>query len=105
MDNELTPTATVIEVSGRDRLGLLAALCFVLADAGVSIASAHIDSYGERVADVFYVQDTQEGKIVQPRRLASLRSKLLAVLKEGEPSAPADPARNPLAVAQASEAR
>jgi [protein-PII] uridylyltransferase len=105
MDNELTPTATVIEVSGRDRLGLLASLCFVLADAGVSIASAHIDSYGERVADVFYVQDPREGKIVQPRRLASLRSKLLAALKEGEPSAPADPARNPLAVAQASEAR
>jgi [protein-PII] uridylyltransferase len=105
MDNEFTAAATVIEVSGRDRPGLLAALCFVLAEAGVSIGSAHIDSYGERVADIFYVQDLQGGKIFQPRRLASLRASLLAVLKAGEPSAPADPARNPLAVAQASEAR
>jgi len=105
IDNELSPDATVIEASGRDRLGLLAELAHVCAEAKVSIASAHIDTYGERASDVFYVQEEGGGQIIDPRRIASLRVELEAVLRAAEPAAPADPARKALAVARASTAR
>jgi [protein-PII] uridylyltransferase len=105
IDNDITPHATVIEASGRDRLGLLADLAHVCVEANVSIASAHIDTYGERASDAFYVQEEGGGQITNPRRIASVRAKLEAVLRAAEPAAPADPAKAPLAVAPASTAR
>jgi [protein-PII] uridylyltransferase len=102
IDNEITPHATVIEASGRDRLGLLAELAHVCAAAKVSINSAHIDTYGERAADVFYVQKEGGGQITDP---APLRAALEGVLRAAEPAAPADPAKTPLAVGRASTAR
>ncbi|MGQ0531828.1 MAG: [protein-PII] uridylyltransferase [Caulobacteraceae bacterium] len=102
IDNDITPHATVIEASGRDRLGLLADLARVCADADVSIVSAHIDTYGERASDVFYVQEEGGGQIASPRRISAVRSKLEEVLRAAEP---ADPAKSPLAVAPASTAR
>ncbi len=105
MDNSITPDATVIEASGRDRTGLLAELANVCVDADISIISAHIDTYGERAADVFYVEEKGGGQITQPRRISALRAKLETVLRTGEPAAPADPAKAPLAVGRASTAR
>ncbi|HVK80066.1 MAG TPA: bifunctional uridylyltransferase/uridylyl-removing protein, partial [Verrucomicrobiae bacterium] len=105
IDNELTGNATVIEASGRDRLGLLADLAHVYTEADVSINSAHIETNGERAADVFYVQERGGGQITDPRRIAAVRAKLEEVLRAAEPAAPADPARAPLAVARASTAR
>jgi [protein-PII] uridylyltransferase len=105
VDNEMTPEATVIEASGRDRLGLLADLAHVCAEAGVSIVSAHIDTYGERASDVFYVQEGGGGQLANSRRIAAVRAELEAVLRSAEPAAPADPAKKPLAVARASTAR
>ncbi|HYD89630.1 MAG TPA: [protein-PII] uridylyltransferase [Vitreimonas sp.] len=106
LDNDITPGATVIEASGRDRLGLLAELARVCAEAQVSIVSAHIDTYGERASDVFYVQEQEGGgQIASARRIAAVRAKLESVLRAAEPAAPADPAKAPLAVARASTAR
>ena len=105
IDNDVTPDATVIEASGRDRLGLLAELAHVCAEANVSINSAHIDTFGVRASDVFYVQEADGGQIANPRRIAALRGKLEAVLRAAEPEPPADPAKKPLAVARHSPAR
>ncbi|MBL8530897.1 MAG: [protein-PII] uridylyltransferase [Hyphomonadaceae bacterium] len=105
LDNALTPEATVVEASGRDRLGLLAGLSRVFAESKVTISSAHIETLGERAWDVFYVQEEGGGQITNPRRVSSLRAKLEGVLRAAEPAAPADPARQPLAVARASTAR
>lgn len=105
IDNELTAQATVVDVSGRDRPGLLAALAQVFAESGVSIVSAHIDALGERVADVFYAQNARGGRIEDAATLEALREALLGVLRAGDPDAPADPARRSLAVAQSSDAR
>jgi [protein-PII] uridylyltransferase len=104
-DNELSHASTVIEVSGRDRPGVLADLSRVLAEAGLSINSAHIDSHGERVGDVFYVQTLEGGKLVDEARTATLRDKLTDVLREGEPEAPSTVGRQKLAVAPASQLR
>jgi [protein-PII] uridylyltransferase len=106
IDNELTPDHSVIEASGRDRPGLLAELAAVFAEAKVSIDSAHIGANGERVSDVFYVQEQEGGgQITAPARIEALQNRIESVLRRGEPEAPADPAKNPLAVARASTAR
>jgi [protein-PII] uridylyltransferase len=105
IDNDAAPHATVIEASGRDRLGLLAELAKVCADSKVSIVSAHIDTLGVRASDTFYVQEEGGGQIANPRRVAAVRAKLEAVLRAAEPAAPADPAKTPLAIARASTAR
>jgi [protein-PII] uridylyltransferase len=105
LDNSITSHATVIEASGRDRMGLLAELARACAEAGVSINSAHIDTFGERASDVFYVQERGGGQMTDPHRIAALRDRLEHVLRAAEPAAPADPAKAPLAVAPASTAR
>src|SRR6202012_5664478 len=73
VDNETSEDATVVEASGRDRAGLLAALAGTLAEAGLSIQSAHIDNYGERAVDAFYVQ-ADGAKLAAGRRIAALRT-------------------------------
>ncbi|MGE0830024.1 MAG: [protein-PII] uridylyltransferase [Hyphomonadaceae bacterium] len=105
LDNDLSPNSTVVEVSGRDRPGLLASLTAVIAEAGFSLTSAHIDAYGARVSDVFYLNEPGGGQIADPARQETLQAKLLDVFKAGEPDAPADPARRRLAVAFSSDAR
>ena len=79
---------TVLDVAGRDRPGLLADVSKVLADAGVSVLSAHVGSYGERVFDAFYVR-LPEGYSAMWR--ADLNEKLLAALSDQEPDAPSTP--------------
>ena len=105
LDNDAARHATVLEVSGRDRPGLLAELARVLADGGLQIGSAHIGAYGERVADVFYVTDAEGEKLTDPEVSAALKHKLEEVLGAEEPAAPSDPAKQPMAVAQASTLR
>ncbi len=102
IDNGITPQATVIEASGRDRLGLLADLARACTLSGLSIASAHIDTYGVRAADVFYV--TYKGEQLSSARMVSVRAKLEEVLRAGESSG-LDQAKARLAVAPASTAR
>jgi [protein-PII] uridylyltransferase len=82
VDNDASEDATVVEASGRDRPGLLAALARTLADAGLSIQSAHIDNYGERAVDAFYVLD--QGKKLEGRKAALLKGQLVKALDAGE---------------------
>ena len=81
---------TVIDVSGRDRPRLLSDVSKVLADAGISIVSAHVGSYGERVFDAFYVK-LPDG--FDEDMKSSLRDQLLAALGREEPDGPSTPAR------------
>ena len=77
-------------MSGRDRPGLLSDVSTVLAEAGISIVSAHVGSYGERVFDAFYVQ-LPDG--FDEAMKSSLRDQLLAALGREEPDGPSTPAR------------
>lgn len=85
LDNEASEAATVVEASGRDRPGLMAALAGAISDAaGLSIVSAHIDGYGERAVDAFYVTGPDGGKLTDARRMAALKGHLMAALEEAE---------------------
>ncbi|MEQ9315691.1 MAG: [protein-PII] uridylyltransferase [Henriciella sp.] len=90
IDEALSHEYTVIDVSGRDRPGLLHDVASVLADQNISIHSAHVGSYGERVFDAFYVQLPDN---FNADKISSLKEQLLDVLKRDEPEAPRTPAR------------
>ncbi len=100
IDNEASHAATVIEASGRDRPGLLEALARALSQSGLSIQSAHIEGYGERVVDSFYVIDPAGAKLSDPAGMNELRGRIIEVLD-------ADPLARPthLTRARASQAR
>ncbi len=100
IDNEASETATVIEVSGPDRPGLLEALARTLAARDLQLLSAHIDGYGERAVDAFYVTRGQD-KLTGARALFDLKQALTEVLEDGE----AEPPRRRLQRARASTAR
>jgi [protein-PII] uridylyltransferase len=101
-DNDASETSTVVEASGRDRPGLLAALAKTIADAGLSILSAHIDGYGERAVDAFYVTGPKGEKLPDGRGGQALKNALIAIL-DADDADEARPAR--LQRARASVAR
>lgn len=70
---------TVIEVSGLDRPGFLYHVTHALAEQEVSIVSAHISTYGARVADVFYVKDAFGMKIRHPDKLQAITAAIEAL--------------------------
>jgi len=88
LDNDASEAATVVEASGRDRPGLLASLARTLSDAGLLITSAHIDGYGERAVDAFYVIDAEGGKVTDAKRSANLKALMLAALNDEGEAAP-----------------
>jgi [protein-PII] uridylyltransferase len=84
IDNEASHNATVIEASGRDRPGLLEALARTISEADLSIQSAHIESYGERAVDAFYVVTANGEKLRDTRSFAGLRARITEVLDADE---------------------
>jgi [protein-PII] uridylyltransferase len=67
-DNRSSARHTIVEVSARDRPGLLHDLAQALYDLGVSITLSKINTEGARVADVFYVREQDGSKIAPGRR-------------------------------------
>jgi [protein-PII] uridylyltransferase len=85
IDRSASANRTVIEVSGRDRPGLLYDIARELVKADLSIRSAHVGAYGERVHDVFYVE-TIDGGGLPPEKDEALVSGLEAVLRVNAPT-------------------
>ena len=80
IDNAASADATVIEVSGADRPGLLAELSRTLSDHDLSIRSAHVAGFGERAVDSFYVTDRKGRKLRSDGLLDEVHAALEAVL-------------------------
>jgi [protein-PII] uridylyltransferase len=80
INNTLSDRFTVIEVTGRDRNGLLYDLTSSLSDLNLDIASAHITTFGEKAVDVFYVTDLTGKKIESDTRQAAIRKRLMEAL-------------------------
>ncbi|WP_169566893.1 [protein-PII] uridylyltransferase [Sneathiella limimaris] len=87
VNNVASNIHTVIEVRGRDRVGLLADLTRALFELSLSVSSAHISTFGERVVDVFYVKDMFGLKITNNVKINAIEQKLLEALT-GQLSAP-----------------
>jgi [protein-PII] uridylyltransferase len=80
--NDLSRKFTVVEVSGRDRPGLLYELTAILSQLNLNIGSAHIATFGEKAVDVFYVTDLTGAKIASNERKAAIKQRLLVAFPD-----------------------
>lgn len=87
INNALSDKFSVIEVSGRDRPGLLYDVTSTLSDLNLDITSAHITTYGEKAVDVFYVTDLTGKKVTSEQRQAAIRQRLARVLSQSSEAA------------------
>ena len=81
-DNAASNRFTVVEVNARDRPALLNRLARALFEARLMVHSAHIATYGERAADVFYVTDLLGEKIDSTQRMKAVEKRLLDAASE-----------------------
>jgi [protein-PII] uridylyltransferase len=92
IDNNLADDASIVEVSGLDRPGLLYALLRALYELNLSVSAARIATFGERVVDVFHVTDLAGGQITDAARKKKLRATMRRVIdnpvKAAQPKKP-----------------
>ena len=65
--HEASAAATVLEVRGDDRPGVVHDVCAALAGLGLSISSAHVTTVGPQAVDVFYVVEPGAGVLRDDR--------------------------------------
>jgi [protein-PII] uridylyltransferase len=72
-------TATVLQVRAHDEPGLLHAVASVVADAGVCVRSAVVDTLGADVVDVFYLTD-RNGRLLDDDAAHALRDHVVEAI-------------------------
>jgi [protein-PII] uridylyltransferase len=77
INNDDSDFYTIVEVTGEDRIGILYEITQALTDHGCDIHFARISTLGNRIVDVFYVQDTWGEKIEGKQKADSLKQTLL----------------------------
>ena len=80
INNQDSDFYTLVEVVGEDRLGILYELTRALTDHGCDIHFARISTLGNRIVDVFYVQDSLGEKLEGKNTTEGLKETLLNCL-------------------------
>ncbi|MGO8987432.1 MAG: [protein-PII] uridylyltransferase [bacterium] len=88
VNNQDSDFYTIVEVMGEDRLGILYEITQALTDHGCDIHFARISTLGNRIVDVFYVQDEWGEKIKEKNRTDQLKRTVLSRLTPREVSLP-----------------
>jgi len=89
INNDMSPTHTVIEISAPDRPGLLSDVAAVLDRQGVNVDLAFIATESYQVVDVFYVTDLETNKLQGVARLNAIRDELNSVVQpQPQPARP-----------------
>jgi [protein-PII] uridylyltransferase len=88
INNQDSDFYTIVEVIGEDRLGILYEVTQALTDHGCNIHFARISTLGNRIVDVFYVQDEWGEKIKEKNRTDQLKKTILYQLTPLEDSQP-----------------
>ncbi len=101
VDNRASNQHTVIEINGRDRPGLLYDIGCALTQLSLSIATAHISTYGVQAVDVFYVKDRYGFQVTKSSEIKRVRTQLLTALNK--PKRRAAPANTPADIIVAAE--
>jgi [protein-PII] uridylyltransferase len=84
IDNRTSDFYTIVEVRARDRFGFLFTVTRELANLGLSIHLALIDTRRGQVMDAFYVLETTGQKVSDKERLAALERALYQALERME---------------------
>ena len=79
---------TIIEVTGEDRLGILYEVTQALTEHGCDIHFARISTLGNRIVDVFYIQDEWGEKIKEKNMTDQLKRTVFSRLTAREDSLP-----------------
>jgi [protein-PII] uridylyltransferase len=80
VNNQDSDFYTIVEVTGQDRLGILYEITQALTDHGCNINFARISTLGNRIVDVFYIQNTWGEKIEKKDGVEHLEQSLLSRL-------------------------
>jgi [protein-PII] uridylyltransferase len=75
-DNSSSADSTVLTIEATDRLGLLYDILAALADGGINIGHALIDTEDDVARDTFYIADGNGQKISDPVALQGLRDRV-----------------------------
>ena len=63
IDNQMSKLATTFQILSGDRQGLLMDILQIFHDQNMSVQSAKISTYGEKVFDIFQITDLKNKKI------------------------------------------
>ena len=75
--SDQSETDTLVEVHADDDIGLLYRLASAFTDLSLDVRIAKVATLGKRVVDVFYVRDSDGGKIDDPDAVTRLRAALV----------------------------
>jgi [protein-PII] uridylyltransferase len=88
INNQDSGFYNIVEVVGEDRLGILYEMTQALTDYGCDIHFKRISTLGNRIVDVFYVQDEWGEKVEEKNRIDQLRRTVFYHLTSREYSQP-----------------
>ena len=74
---------TIMELSAADRPGLLAQIALVISQHDVAIQAAKIQTLGERVEDIFFLNIGDSGELLDVELCDTLKTNLCKAIDEG----------------------
>ena len=80
IDNEMSKQVTTFQILSGDRPGLLMDILGVFHDKQISVQSAKISTYGEKVFDIFQLTNRNNQKIKDTKLLKSIENNLISIL-------------------------
>jgi len=83
-DNDTSPAHTLVRIEAADRLGLLYDILQALADSELNVTQARIETDDDLARDTIHVIDECGQKMLDPRRLKTLRASLEAAITVSE---------------------
>ncbi len=81
IDNKLSDSYTIFDISAEDRIGLLFDIIKVFDKFNMYVHIAKVSTQGERARDAFYIRDLNKNKITDEQLLSEIQKELLKVLK------------------------
>jgi [protein-PII] uridylyltransferase len=85
INNQDSDFYTIVEVIGEDRVGILYEITQALTDHGCDIHFARVSTLGNRIVDVFYIQDAWGEKIEEKNRIDQLKKTLFRLTQNTYP--------------------
>jgi len=80
IDNQMSKLATTFQILSGDRQGLLMDILQIFHDQNMSVQSAKISTYGEKVFDIFQITDVKNKKVKDTKILKTLEDQLFKIL-------------------------
>ena len=80
IDNQMSKLATTFQILSGDRQGLLMDILQIFHDQNMSVQSAKISTYGEKVFDIFQITDLKNKKVKDTKILKTLEDQLFKIL-------------------------